>query len=68
MTTPFVIWIKAGTRGDVIHGAFGFDRGAGFFLSAFAPDLAALAFALARAALGAAAHLSGDHGVYRKSG
>ena len=34
---------------DVIQAAFGFDRGAGFFLCAFAPDLAAPAFARARA-------------------
>jgi transcriptional regulator with XRE-family HTH domain len=48
---------------DVVHGAFGFDRGAAFFLCLFATDLAA-AFARARAALLAAARLSGDHGVY----
>jgi hypothetical protein len=49
---------------DVVHGAFGFDRGAAFFLCLFAADLASAAFARARAALLAAARLSGDHGVY----
>jgi hypothetical protein len=50
------------------HGAFGFGRGAAFFLCAFAMYLVAPAFARARAALLAAARLSGDHGVYRNSG
>jgi hypothetical protein len=48
----------------VVHVAFGFDRGAAFFLCPFATDLASTAFARARAALLAAARLSGDHGVY----
>jgi hypothetical protein len=48
----------------VVYGAFGFDRGAAFFLCLFATDLASTAFARARAALLAAARLSGDHGVY----
>jgi hypothetical protein len=52
----------------VVHGAVGFDRGAAFFLCLFGTDLAPTAFARSRAALLAAARLSGDHGVYRKSG
>jgi hypothetical protein len=48
----------------VVHGGFGFDRGAAFFLCVFATDLAPAAFARSRAALLAAARLSGDHGVY----
>ena len=48
----------------VVHDAFGFDRGAAFLLCVFATDLALAAFARARAALLAAARLSGDHGVY----
>jgi hypothetical protein len=48
----------------VIRAAFGSDQGAAFLLCAFATDLvAAAAFARARAALLAAARLSGDHGV-----
>ena len=52
----------------VVHGAFGFDRGAAFFLFVFTTVFVAAAFARARAALLAAARLSGDHGVYRNSG
>jgi hypothetical protein len=52
----------------VVHGAFGFDRGAAFFLCLFDTDFASVAFARARAALLVAARLSGDHGVYLKSG
>ena len=48
----------------VVHGAFAFGRGAAFFLCVFAADLAPAVFARARAALLAAARLSGDHGVY----
>jgi NAD-dependent DNA ligase len=49
---------------NAIHGCFCFNRGATFFLCPFAADLASAAFARARAALLAAARLSGDHGVY----
>ncbi len=52
----------------VVHGAFGFGRDVAFFFCVFATDLAAAAFTRARAALLAAARLSGDHGVYVKSG
>jgi len=48
---------------NAVHGAFGFDREAAFFLFAFAAASLA-AFARARAALLAAARLSADHGVY----
>jgi hypothetical protein len=48
----------------VVHGAFGFDRGAAFFLCSFATDLAPAAFARSRVALLAAPRLSADHGVY----
>jgi hypothetical protein len=48
----------------VVHGAFGFDRGAAFFLCLFGTDFASVAFARSRAALLAAARLSGDHGLY----
>jgi hypothetical protein len=40
------------------------DHGAAFFLCVFATDLAPAAFARSRAALLAAARLSGVHGVY----
>jgi hypothetical protein len=56
--------LSSATPAGVVHGAFGFDRGAAFFLGIFATDLAPAAFARARAALLAAARLSGDHGVY----
>ena len=52
----------------VVHGVLGFDRGVDFFLCVFGTTLAPAAFARARAALLAAARLSGDHGVYLKSG
>jgi hypothetical protein len=48
----------------VVHDPFGFAWGAAFILCAFATDLARAAFARARAALLAAARLSGDQGVY----
>ena len=50
------------------HGAFGFSRGEEFFICVFGTALAPAAFARARAALLAAARLSGDHGVYLKCG
>jgi hypothetical protein len=53
---------------DVVHGAFGFDRGAAIVFGLFGTDLAPPAIARSRAALLAAARLSGDHGVYWKSG
>jgi hypothetical protein len=48
----------------IVYGAFGFDRGGAFFLCLFATDLTPVAFARSRAAMLAAARLSGDHGVY----
>jgi hypothetical protein len=50
----------------VVHRAFG--RGAAFLLFVFATDFVLPTFARTRAALLAAARLSGDHGVYRNSG
>src|SRR5207302_8890774 len=50
----------------VVYGAF--RRGAAFLLCVFAVDFVVPTFARARAALLAAARLSGDHGVYRNSG
>jgi hypothetical protein len=49
----------------VVHGAFGFDRGAEFFHCAFATDLSPAALARARATLLASARLSYDHGARR---
>ena len=59
-------WGRCCVAAAVVHRAFGW--GAVFLLCAFATDFLAPAFARARAALLAAARLSGDHGVYRNSG
>jgi hypothetical protein len=58
----FVSPTWASPEAGVVHRAFG--RDAAFFLCAFATGFVAPAFARARAALLAAARLSGDHGVY----
>jgi hypothetical protein len=62
-TIAYVATSTSQRQPNVVHGAFGFDRGAAFFLCLFATDLASTDFARARAALLAAARLSGDHGV-----